>query len=571
MLPANPPSAPDETPQSDVVDPSLPLPEDSTTTKELKQVLHDMGNYENQEESQKRQIVLGHLSEIFKDWCYHRILKQPGMDEEMARAAGGKIFTFGSYRLGVHGIGSDLDVLCVSPRFLTRADFERDLYETLKKQPQISKITAVFSARVPIIKIVFDGVSIDLLFASLASQGRVGDELKDLQDDGLLENCDEATILSLNGCRNTDMTLELVPHLERFKTTLRAIRSWSKRRGVYSNVMGFPGGAAWATLVAKVCKMYPNQKPSQLVHKFFKVYDMWDWTQPVCLKPVDQKSIQTKFKIGLDKAVMVIMTPALPSFNSTSSVTLASHRVIKEEIHLAHKVTTDIVNGRASWMDLFEDVDFFQQFNHFLAVEILAKTSADYERWSGSVLSRMRVLIYDELDKLRPSPQVRILPREFPLSDQQWPESGTYYIGLKFLKQKNPDPIRRVDLRIPVANFIVHTLREMREEIKHVADIRIKYLVQANLPQDVVQVMRKCPLTSIRKRYREEPAAAVPDPTKKPRLDEEELGAEPDAEVKEEPLEALQDIVVQQIPVQVAERPVQQAELALKIKKINKQ
>ena len=68
MLPASAP-APEDTPQSDVVDPSLPVPEDTTTTKELKQVLHDMGNYENQEESQKRQIVLGHLSEIFKDWC----------------------------------------------------------------------------------------------------------------------------------------------------------------------------------------------------------------------------------------------------------------------------------------------------------------------------------------------------------------------------------------------------------------------------------------------------------------------------------------------------------------------
>jgi len=187
---------------------------------------------------------------------------------------------------------------------------------------------------------------------------------------------------------------------------------------------------------------------------------------------------------------------------------------------LAHKVTTDIINGRASWMDLFDDVDFFQQFSHFLAVEILGKTSADYERWSGSVLSRIRVLIYDELEKQSPTPQVRILPREFPLNDPQWPESGTYYIGLKFLKQKNPDPIRRVDLRIPVSNFIVRTLREMREEIKHVADIRIKYLVQANLPQDVVQVMRKCPLTSIRKRYREEPASAVPDPTKTPILEE---------------------------------------------------
>ena len=556
---------------SDVVDNSLPRPEDSVTSKELKQVLRDMGNYENEEESRKRQIVLGHLSEIFKDWCYHRILKQPGMEEEMARAAGGKIFTFGSYRLGVHGTGSDLDVLCVSPRFLTRPDFESSFFETLKKQPQISKITSVFTAKVPLIKIVFDGVSIDLLFASLPSYGTVGDELRDLQDDRVLENCDEPTIFSLNGCRNTDMTLELVPNRERFKTTLRAIRVWSKRRGVYSNVMGFPGGAAWSTLVAKVCKMYPNQKPSQLVQKFFKVYDIWDWTQPVCLKPVDFKNVQTKIKNGIEKAVMVVMTPANPSFNSTSNVTPASHRVIKEEIHLAYKVTTDILNGTASWMDLFEDVDFFQQFNHFIAVEILAKTPAEFERWQGSVMSRIRVLIYDELEKLKPSPQVRILPREFPLTDPQWPDSGTYYVGLKFLKQKNPDPSRRVDLRIPVSNFIVHTLRELREaDSKHLSDIRIKYLVRANLPPEVTQAMRKIPLTSIRKRYREESASVVPDPLKKAKIEEVEEEGQ-DAEVKEAQPETMQDVVVNHIPMPIAERPTQQPELHLKIRKISKQ
>eukprot|EP00360_Condylostoma_magnum_P000210 CAMPEP_0168316266 /NCGR_PEP_ID=MMETSP0210-20121227/15118_1 /TAXON_ID=40633 /ORGANISM="Condylostoma magnum, Strain COL2" /LENGTH=93 /DNA_ID=CAMNT_0008296349 /DNA_START=1005 /DNA_END=1283 /DNA_ORIENTATION=- len=91
----------------------------------------------------------------------------------------------------------------------------------------------------------FDGVHIDLLFASLASYDRIDDTLTNLMDDSVIVNCDEKTILSLNGPRNTDTTLSLVPNIESFRLTLRAVRLWAQRRGVYSNVLGYPGGAAW--------------------------------------------------------------------------------------------------------------------------------------------------------------------------------------------------------------------------------------------------------------------------------------------------------------------------------------
>jgi hypothetical protein len=46
-----------------------------------------------------------------------------GLSEAAANAAGGKIFTFGSYRLGVHGPGDDIDTLCVVPKHVSRDDF----------------------------------------------------------------------------------------------------------------------------------------------------------------------------------------------------------------------------------------------------------------------------------------------------------------------------------------------------------------------------------------------------------------------------------------------------------------
>jgi poly(A) polymerase len=51
-----------------------------------------------------REVVLGKLDAIFKDFVRKVSLKR-NLPESIANEAGGKIFTFGSYRLGVHGKG----------------------------------------------------------------------------------------------------------------------------------------------------------------------------------------------------------------------------------------------------------------------------------------------------------------------------------------------------------------------------------------------------------------------------------------------------------------------------------
>lgn len=53
--------------------------------------------------------------------------------EQTALAAGGKIFTFGSYRLGVHSSGSDIDTLCVVPKHVSREDFY-DVFEPMLRK-----------------------------------------------------------------------------------------------------------------------------------------------------------------------------------------------------------------------------------------------------------------------------------------------------------------------------------------------------------------------------------------------------------------------------------------------------
>lgn len=149
----------------------------------------------------------------------------------------------------------------------------------------IQEMTAVPDAFVPIIKLKFSGISIDLLFASLDVPS-VPFTLN-LKDVNLLKDLDDQDLRSLNGTRVTDEILDLVPQQKTFRTALRAIKLWAQRRAIYANVMGFPGGVAWAMLVARVCQLYPHATGSVIIGKFFRIIGRWAWPQPVLLKTIE--------------------------------------------------------------------------------------------------------------------------------------------------------------------------------------------------------------------------------------------------------------------------------------------
>ncbi|CAE8593632.1 unnamed protein product, partial [Polarella glacialis] len=83
-------------------------------TEQLQEEMRRDAPLEGQDKMRFRASVLVELRRIVLQWIYEVSIQQ-GFDEESARAAGAKIFTFGSYRLGLVSSGSDIDALCVTP------------------------------------------------------------------------------------------------------------------------------------------------------------------------------------------------------------------------------------------------------------------------------------------------------------------------------------------------------------------------------------------------------------------------------------------------------------------------
>lgn len=298
----------------------------------LIQELKKEGSFESEQETENRVKVLKTLQELTQEFVY-RVSKKKNMSDGMARDAGGKVFPYGSYRLGVHGPGSDIDTLAVVPKHVTREDFFTVFDELLRGRQELEEIAAVPDAFVPIIKMKFSGISIDLICAHL-DLAQIPQSLT-LADKNLLRNLDEKDLRALNGTRVTDEILELVPKPIVFRIALRAIKLWAQRRAIYANVFGFPGGVAWAMLVARICQLYPNACSAVILNRFFKILSEWKWPQPVVLKPIEDGPLQVRVwnpKIyAQDRSHrMPVITPAYPSMCATHNITESTKKVILE-------------------------------------------------------------------------------------------------------------------------------------------------------------------------------------------------------------------------------------------------
>jgi poly(A) polymerase len=273
------------------------------------------------------------------------------------------LIPFGSYRLGVHRPHSDLDCLVLTSAAVTRHDFFSSWVEVLRCDPSVSHVHPIPHAFTPVLKFQLrttnneddnNTLQLDLLFASVAHAGKLSEffERRKQQhqqqvvtgaasipssspppsfpleyywiDNRDLPLQDAAGVRSLNGCRVTQIILQLIAsggggssngnaaatlpggedaanlarlRLRRYQEMLCVVKQWAIQAGIYSNALGFLGGVNWAILAAWVCltssefsdlqRLRSDWIVSTLLRRFFVVFGRWKWPAPVMLTPVE--------------------------------------------------------------------------------------------------------------------------------------------------------------------------------------------------------------------------------------------------------------------------------------------
>ncbi|WUR04258.1 poly(A) polymerase [Vairimorpha necatrix] len=431
--------------------------QDLKSSQEMDKFIQDCGFFEDELEALTRERVLGRLNSLLKKF----VQKISTKDEN--NNFGGKIFTFGSYRLGVHSKGADIDVLCVVPKHVTRKSFFSEFYEMLSEDPDVKELTKIEEAYVPLIKLIYQGIHIDLTFARLNMS--VVKEDVNLLNDVILKNMDDKCVLSINGSRVTDEILNLIPNVKTFHSALRCIKFWAKRRCIYGNSYGYYPGVAFSITVARTCQLFPNASSFTIVQKFFELFSSWKWPSPVLLKPVidlnyNMKVWDPKIYPSDKYHKMPVITPAYPSICATHNITLSTQQLIINEYIRGHEILT---KEKGSVKDILSKLcaasDFFHKYKSYIQINAVSLDELDHKLWEGFIESKIRILAtklesLDEVLYAVPFPRSFEIPTEkinllkYKINNVK--KSTSFFIGLECPSTKT----KKIYIDNPVKEFI---------------------------------------------------------------------------------------------------------------------
>lgn len=480
---------------TDVITQSGATEEDLKTTQEMRMELEQNHPGESEQGMKNRILVLEKLEALATEWVIEVAKAQ--QVEDIAPTM--KLCTFGSYRLGAVNPGSDIDALLLGPKFVTREHFFTGMVNKLRQHKDVTSLLPVPDAYTPIVSLKFLEVEIDLLYCQL-DMDTIPKDLNLTADDRLLQGLDEKDLRSINGCRVAEMIIHMVPDHKIYTDTLKFIKCWAKRRGIYSNVMGYFGGITWALCVARVCQLYPNYCMSMLVHKFFRVFDQWNWSKPILLCPIPEtySGIMQNFKVWNPKVsatdrshLMPVITPAFPNMNSTHNVTESTKRVICDEIHRGYQICKDVESNKALHLDLYKSHRFFNLYRNYLMIIIEVQDEDGFRRYSGWVESKIRLLV----SNLESTAGLRVHPYSRPCSwatvedkskvpkEELNPSthSTSWFIGISFTQDNGAFIGQTVDIRPAVSPFI-DVIQEWKDLGNTQVKMRLTRVPQAELP-----------------------------------------------------------------------------------------
>jgi len=460
---------------------NTPDPADEIHNARLISELIKQGGFELKDRNQLREKILIELRELLSAWAVEYIRRK--RSETVSAAAACQIIPFGSFCLGVHTAESDIDVLCVTPKHISRNDFFSEIPQLLAGCEKVDRSTllSVPDAFVPVIKFQYSGIDIDLSVARLA-YSLLPENFSVADDEHLVELTDPKDVTCLNGPRVTIEILRRVPDVKQFRTLLRSVKLWARRHGIYSNMVGFPGGVAWAIMAAHVCQLYPKMNAWMLLEKFFFCYKAWAFSNPIQIAPLEDCRLppHSHFQAyahmaewdpaklaAVNRRPMSVITPTYPAANATYNSSKSTVAIIKQEVDSSFAL---IIKGSEGIGALFEQVKFFRLYKNFLEVQLIGYPAVmksfctyinsqlrkfierlHYFSECGGPGSNFLELAHPCTDYFSPAAQDR--PREWG----EGQERGFFFIGLKFndeVVKKMREEKKQVNLTAPTQDFL---------------------------------------------------------------------------------------------------------------------
>uniref|UniRef100_A0ACD5WYQ0 Uncharacterized protein n=1 Tax=Avena sativa TaxID=4498 RepID=A0ACD5WYQ0_AVESA len=178
------------------LDPATVQHMDVSRSVSLIKFLRDAGVVPSEEEERRRERVVSELEKIVMDWAKRVAFEQ----REQHWITTGTVLTFGSYALGVYGPESDIDAVCVGPCIASlQHHFFVFLRQMLEERPEVSDLHSIESARVPLMRFKFNGVSVDFPYVQLPVINAA--EAIRAFDPRFLEKVDGASWRCLSGVR----------------------------------------------------------------------------------------------------------------------------------------------------------------------------------------------------------------------------------------------------------------------------------------------------------------------------------------------------------------------------------
>ncbi|XP_029817538.1 poly(A) polymerase gamma [Manacus vitellinus] len=201
---------------------------------------------------------------------------------------------------------------------------------------------------------------------------------------------------------------------------------------------------------------------------------------------------------------MPIITPAYPQQNSTYNVSTSTRAVMVEEFQRGLEVTDEILKGKSDWSKLFEPLNFFQKYKHYIVLTASAFTEEHHLNWIGLVESKIRVLV-GNLERNEFITIAHVQPQSFPGNENLYKQNGyvsMWFLGLVFKKVESAEKTN-VDLTHGIQSFTDTVYRQasalniLKEGMKIEATYVKRKQLHYFLPAETLQKRKKQKVSDI--------------------------------------------------------------------------